>query len=447
MPTPFEPISTYRNMALPKYPFCPGCGHSVILDRLNAALVRLQLDPHKIVIVSDIGCVGMSDQYFSTHTFHGLHGRSVAYATGIKLANPELTVIVLTGDGGCGIGGHHIVSAARRNIGISVLVFDNFNFGMTGGEHSVTTPHGAITTSTRGGNLERPFDICSTVGVNGAGYVYRATQFDADLAGRIGDALTFKGFALLDIWELCTAYFAPSNNLNKAEMMKLLADSQMTSGLVQRKDYPEFAVAYRAAIADQKGAPTFPPKGIDKKYDSAVQVPTRFVLAGAAGGKVKSTATILARAAMLCDLWCTQRDDYPTTVMSGHSVSEVILAPSEIVYTGITQPDILAILTSEGLEQMGGELAAMDGSNRIYVVPELADQVQSRARKIVFRGDLSRIRKNSLALTSLAAIARDTKLLPIGALEDAIRMTARPEIVEENLRAVADSARLVDQER
>ena len=116
-----QTIQTYRNVER-KYPFCPGCSHALVLDQLNAALIRLQLDPHQVVIVTDIGCVGMSDQYFEVNAFHGLHGRAITYATGIKLANPNLAVIVLMGDGGAGIGGHHLLNAARRNIGITVLV-------------------------------------------------------------------------------------------------------------------------------------------------------------------------------------------------------------------------------------------------------------------------------------------------------------------------------------
>ena len=147
-----QPIATYR---IPdrKYTFCPGCSHSLVLDHLNTALVKMQLDPRQVVLVTDIGCVGMSDQFFDVNAFHGLHGRAVTYASGIKLANPDLKVIVLMGDGGVGIGGHHILNAARRNIGITVLVFNNFNFCMTGCEHLVTTPHCARTTTTRGGNL------------------------------------------------------------------------------------------------------------------------------------------------------------------------------------------------------------------------------------------------------------------------------------------------------
>ncbi len=178
--------------------------------------------PRKVVLVTDIGCSGLSDQYFATSAFHGLHGRSLTYATGIKLARPELEVIVVMGDGGTGIGGAHLLNAARRNIGLTLLVFNNFNFGMTGGQHSTTTPPGAVTSTTPGGNLERPLDICATVAVNGAAWAAARTSFDEDLAERIAEAIATPGFALLDIWELCTAYYVPSNAMSKKALHDLL---------------------------------------------------------------------------------------------------------------------------------------------------------------------------------------------------------------------------------
>ncbi len=188
-----EPLCTYRNER--PYPFCPGCGHGLVLNELNKALVKLALDPKRTVIVTDIGCQGLGDQYFITNAFHGLHGRSLAYATGIKLADPGLHVIVMIGDGGTGIGGAHLLNAARRNIGLTVLVFNNFNFGMTGGEHSVTTPTGGLTPTTRAGNPEQPLDLCATVAANGASYVWRGTAFDRDLSDVIADAVRGEGFA------------------------------------------------------------------------------------------------------------------------------------------------------------------------------------------------------------------------------------------------------------
>ncbi|MEE8331052.1 MAG: thiamine pyrophosphate-dependent enzyme, partial [Acidimicrobiia bacterium] len=231
--TTITPLSTYRNET--PYPFCPGCGHGSILDELNTALSDLKLDPAQVVIVSDIGCAGLSDQYFKTSAFHGLHGRSVTYASGIKLARPDLTVIVIMGDGGTGIGGTHLVNAARRNVGITVLVFNNFNFGMTGGQHSTTTPEGAVTSTTPGGNLEHPLDICGTVGVNGASYVYRGTSFDKQLAERIRDGITRPGFALLDIWELCSAYFMPANKFGRKALDATMDQLGFDSGVLYQR--------------------------------------------------------------------------------------------------------------------------------------------------------------------------------------------------------------------
>ncbi|MHC4448111.1 MAG: thiamine pyrophosphate-dependent enzyme, partial [Planctomycetota bacterium] len=113
---------TYLTDEIGPLPFCPGCGHDPLVKALDQALVELQLPPDKVVIVTDIGCIGLSDRYFITHGFHGLHGRSITYACGLKLARPELTVIVLKGDGGCGIGGTHLLNVARRNIGITLIV-------------------------------------------------------------------------------------------------------------------------------------------------------------------------------------------------------------------------------------------------------------------------------------------------------------------------------------
>ena len=226
------PISTYLSESMLPFPFCPGCGHGTILKALDQALVAQGWDPQQVVIVTDIGCVGLSDRYFATNAFHGLHGRSITYATGIKLANPDLHVVVLIGDGGCGIGGNHLINAARRNVGITVLVADNFNFGMTGGQHSVLTPHGAITSTTRAGNLERPLDLCATVTVCGAGFVARSTIFDAELPDLIGRALQHDGFGLVDIWELCTAYYSPNNKFTKSDMMELLEYGGWATGVL-----------------------------------------------------------------------------------------------------------------------------------------------------------------------------------------------------------------------
>src|SRR5512136_1546791 len=269
---------TYRNERT--YPFCPGCGHGLILNQLNRALIELGLDPKRVVIVSDIGCQGLGDQHFITNAFHGLHGRSIAYATGIKLADPDLKVIVLIGDGGTGIGGAHLLNAARRNVGMTVLVMNNFNFGMTGGEHSVTTPPGGVTVTTRKGNLERPLDICNTVAVNGAGYVWRGIAFDRELPDVIVEASQSESFALLDIWELCTAYYVPNNDFSRKALLELREQLGMSAGLLHREERPEYARAVRAANEAMRGKPILPTNPLPVLFESSLDREFRLVIAG-----------------------------------------------------------------------------------------------------------------------------------------------------------------------
>ena len=116
--------------------FCPGCSHDRVLKVLDQVFVRMDLSGNQIAMVSDIGCSGLFDTFFNTHALHGLHGRALTYAAGLKLCRPDLNVVVTMGDGGLGIGGAHVLAACRRNLDLTLLVLNNFNFGMTGGQCS-----------------------------------------------------------------------------------------------------------------------------------------------------------------------------------------------------------------------------------------------------------------------------------------------------------------------
>jgi pyruvate/2-oxoacid:ferredoxin oxidoreductase beta subunit len=413
-------LATYRNER--RYPFCPGCGHGPILDHLNRALVRLRLDPNRVVIVSDIGCSGLSDQYFETNAFHGLHGRSITYASGIKLARPELTVIVIMGDGGTGIGGAHLLGAARRNIGITVLVFNNFNFGMTGGQHSATTPAGAVTSTTPDGNLERPLDVCATVAAAGGSYAYRGTSFDDDLPERIAEGIAHPGFGVLDIWELCTAYYVPKNRLSRKSLAQTLERLDFRTGLLQKRDLPEYAVAYRAAHAERSGEPPIASRPIAPAFRASLDRRFTLVAAGSAGGKVGTAVRTVARGAIASGLWAALRNDYPVTVQSGHSVSELILSPEEIHYPGATRPDALVILSPEGRAKATRYLAAMGQNDRVFTLPECAD-MKTRARITPIDPSRASVRLagTDVALAMVAAVVQHLGLLPPEALEQAVR--------------------------
>jgi pyruvate/2-oxoacid:ferredoxin oxidoreductase beta subunit/Pyruvate/2-oxoacid:ferredoxin oxidoreductase gamma subunit len=416
MTVAITPLRRYRNET--PYPFCPGCGHSSILDTLSEALVGLAVDPAQVVIVSDIGCAGLSDQYFDTSAFHGLHGRSITYATGIKLARPELTVIVVMGDGGTGIGGAHLINAARRNIGITVLVFNNLNFGMTGGQHSTTTPEGAVTTTTPGGNLEHPLDICATVGVNGAGYVYRGTSFSPDLAERIVEAVRHPGFALLDVWELCTAYYVPANKFTRRGLESTMERLGFHSGVLFKRDVVEYAAAYReaAALLPRRTSP----RPIPTEHASALGVSVSLVVAGSAGAKVRSAARLIGEAAIRSGLWSAQRDDYPVTVKTGHSVSEIVIGPDPITPVGVTIPDVAVIVSDDGLSKVLPMIEAMPASGLVVTFPEFAD-VKTRAHlEVVDPSEVeTRVPKAQRALVLLAATVALLDLFPVGALLDA----------------------------
>lgn len=418
-------LDTYRNER--PYPFCPGCGHGSILDTLNDALVTLGTRPEEVVIVSDIGCAGLSDQYFATSAFHGLHGRSITYATGIKLARSELTVIVIMGDGGTGIGGAHLINAARRNAGITVLVLDNLNFGMTGGQHSTTTPEGAITSTTPLGNLEHPLDICATVGVNGAGYVYRGTSFDDGLAERMVEAIRHPGFALLDIWDLCTAYFVPNNRMGKRGLERTIEDLGLGTGVLYRREVEEYTAAYTKAAAAM--GPRRVPVPIPVEFTSGLQGSQSVVVAGSAGAKVRSAARLYGEAGIRSGLWATLRGDYPVTVKTGHSVTEVVLSRDEMPPVAVTIPDVLVLASADGLKQVGAALTGMGPDGLVVTLSEFADVVTGAAVAVI---DPGQVRKPRVALMLLAAAAARTGVVS----PEALRAAARGPFEAENLEAI-----------
>jgi 2-oxoglutarate/2-oxoacid ferredoxin oxidoreductase subunit beta len=424
-------VDTYRNDAA--YPFCPGCGHGSILDALNEALVMQQIDPAQLVIVSDIGCSGLSDQYFGTSAFHGLHGRSLTYATGIKLARPDLHVVVIMGDGGTGIGGAHLLNAARRNIGLTLLVFNNMNYGMTGGQHSTTTPAGSITSTTPGGNLEHPLDLCATVGVNGAAYVYRGTNFDKDLPERIVEAMKTPGFALLDIWDLCTAYFVPNNTFGKRSLIAAQEDLGLPSGVLYRREVDEYAAAYRSAAGPLRAAKPRKARALMRELTSPLTRPVTLMVAGSAGGKVRSAAKMVAEAAIKSGLYAAQRDDYPITVKTGHSVANLVLSPKMIDFPGMERPDVIVVLTEDGLRKAQRYLPDTKGS--VYVVPEFEGVETGGSVNVVDpKSAPTRIGKAELALTLVtAAVVREGLLDP-----EALRSAANayPAFAEKNLAAI-----------
>lgn len=173
-------LEKYLRPEVKSTPFCPGCGHGILMNLILRAIDALELRMDEMLFVSGIGCAAwIPSPNFNADTLHTLHGRAVAFATGAKMFNPKLKTMVISGDGDlASIGGNHLIHAARRNIDLTVICANNMIYGMTGGQVASTSPVGAITSTTTEGNIYRPFDLCRSVLRTGVVYVtwYSVTQ-------------------------------------------------------------------------------------------------------------------------------------------------------------------------------------------------------------------------------------------------------------------------------
>lgn len=203
--------------------WCPGCGNGIILQSIIRAIDEMGLDHQKIVFVSGIGCSSRAVNYLKFDCMHTNHGRAIAFATGIKMANPDLKVIVLTGDGDCAsIGGNHLIHACRRNIDLTVICMNNSNYGMTGGQYSPTTPLGYQTKTSVYGSYEPPFDLCNLTKSAGATYVARcATYLPVQMKDIIKKAVSHHGLSFVDCASDCPSLFGRLNRMGDAAQMML----------------------------------------------------------------------------------------------------------------------------------------------------------------------------------------------------------------------------------
>ncbi len=201
--------------------WCAGCGNGIVLNALLCAFDELELKARDILVVSGIGCWGKADDYIKSNALHVTHGRALSFATGAKAANPDLNVVVLMGDGdGATIGGNHLIHSARRNMDLTAVIVNNYNYGMTGGQYSATTPADAITSTSIGGNPERSFDLSKLLVAAGANYFARETVANGQvLKNRIKKALGKKGFSVVEAISPCTTLFGPRNKMKEPVAM------------------------------------------------------------------------------------------------------------------------------------------------------------------------------------------------------------------------------------
>lgn len=338
-------------------PFCKGCGHSVILRKLDSALLQLNLNPKDVLLVTDIGCIGLSDALFpQVHTVHTTHGRSTAFAAGIAMADAilksdKLKTIVLLGDGGSMIGLLHLVHTALINVDLTVIVANNFLFGMTGGQQSSLTPLDFITQTSPQGSFVPPLDLCATLAAAGAQSVIRTTTSDPNLDKLLSDEINKKGFSLIEILEMCTEHAVKKNNMKGNALSEIASNQGFALGVIRDDSKADFASTYKSFIA-HKESNRADFKRVEQIGPSTLGISKKFIFAGSAGERVQSVAASLCEVATMSGLFTTQKNDNPVTQGSGFSISEVIISPTEIYYTGVDTPDYIFVTSQAGADEL-----------------------------------------------------------------------------------------------
>jgi 2-oxoglutarate ferredoxin oxidoreductase subunit beta len=210
-----NPLDSYLRVDRIPHIWCAGCGIGPATACFIRAIERAGLDPDKIAVVSGIGCTGRVAGYVKLDSFHTTHGRALPFATGLKLGNPDLNLVVFSGDGDLiAIGGNHLIHSARRNIDMTVICVNNFNYGMTGGQMGPTTPLDARSTTSPYGNFEYPFNVPYLVAASGATYVARWTVLHLrQLERSIAEALTKPGFSFIEVISPCPTVYGRMNKL------------------------------------------------------------------------------------------------------------------------------------------------------------------------------------------------------------------------------------------
>ena len=402
-----------------KMPFCQGCGHGIIVRSIAKAMEQLGYTNHDTVIVSDIGCSGLVDPLFDTHSIHGLHGRAPALGVGVSLGldNPNKKVIVIQGDGGVTIGLQHVLEAARRNIDITLVVMNNLLYGMTGGQISGL--------STQKFKEQRdfevdvpPFDIVKLAHASGAAFSARATSIKT-YTDVLKNAIEINGFSIVEFSSLCTSY--AFKKLDELQEVFEEAEVYRNERIPVRAHHKE-----RKSLLDNLQI-------IEKEFDSKIEKRVGIVLAGSAGGGVQSAAKLLATTGMFSGLHSTMKGEYPVTVGTGFSIAEVILSTTPVKYTGLETPDVVIIVSDDGWNKIKGKIK--ENSTIIFDNSLKNEETESLKNKVIY-GDFNRVAgKRGAALAALAYWINDSGMMEIEALKKSVSSHKYSKILIEAIEA------------
>ena len=390
-------------------PFCKGCGHTTISQNTEKALQKIGLKLLDVILVTDIGCHGIIDKAFDTHTVHGLHGRSVALASGVSagLNNPEKKVIVFIGDGGATIGMQHLLDAAHNGYNLCVVIHNNMLYGMTGGQPSEFTPEGFKTPTLTEGAEHPGYDICALVTAAGASYVSRISGI-GDISDKLAEAFSRKGFSLVEVMEVCPSYGVKSNPGMK--LSKLIEEAG-----IEIKVYVDREMkAYETKIREGLPGLLSPALTIETEFSHTLDKPVRLFLSGTAGEGVQSAAELFIRAGMRCGLQVTKKGSYPVTVGVGFSASPIILSPEPILYTGAPEPDVVIVTSEDGLKFAQNLISNMQ-EDKLLIIDSTLTIPETKAKMIVhhFR---ERAGGRNAMIMALFEYLKQYRIIPMEAL-------------------------------
>ncbi len=410
-------VNTYLNKSRPLV-YCPGCTHENITKALDKTFAKLNLEADKTVIVTDIGCSGLFDTFFNVHALHGIHGRALTYASGLKLANPELNVIVTMGDGGLGIGGAHVLASCRRNIDITLIILNNFNFGMTGGQYSTTTPSDAIVGSEFLNQAEIPLDICAIAKSAGASYITRCSGLDRDLDQKIAAAMEHKGFSIVETLGMCTGRYTKRNKLTPKVIDQTIEKLEQYSGAIEENQRPEYGQLYRDLAGKKTSFPE--PVTLEKQFDFKDYQRQEVVILGSAGMRIVTAGDIVCYAGMNAGMNVSIKNDYNITVLRGQSVSEILIDPDKIGYSGIESPTIVLALSDEGVQRRQYIFSSLKPDT--FVLKEKSVSIpDTKANVVEIDYKKLKIKKQDWALASLGILAKNNKAINKQMLESALK--------------------------
>lgn len=387
-------------------PYCKGCGHDLIAKNTAKALEKIGYKPLDVIIVTDIGCHGIIDKCLNTHTVHGLHGRSVALGAGITFGihNPNKKVIVFIGDGGATIGLQHILEAARLNLNMTVVVHNNFLYGMTGGQTSGLTPHGFITTTSAQGNPFAGYDLCAISHTSGAGYASRIIGV-GDISESLAEAFHFKGFSLVEVMEICPSYGV---KLNPKRKLSEIVESNGKSLGVWKNERQPFSAEQGNKTEDLLKSV----KPIEIAYSNKLTEPLSMVISGSAGEGVQLAATLLAKAAMKSGCHATQKGSYPVTVGVGFSTAEINLSNEPIHFHGIGTPDIAIVTSVDGLAHSKKRIQSM--KKGLLIIDQSLETPSTLAQVMKF--DFRQIGARTASLLAIFAWVKTSGIIPVDAM-------------------------------